>query len=57
MNGGLAEEGEAEETADERILKRKKMTVEGMDCHMRNPKKRLWSTVSGGVAEAGGGID
>lgn len=41
-----------EEMVDERVLKMKKMTVEGIDCHMRNPKKRLWTTMPGGEDEA-----
>lgn len=41
-----------EEMVDERVLKMKKMTVEGIDCHMRNPNKRLWTTVPGGEDEA-----
>lgn len=50
-NGGLAVERVKTEN---RVLKRRKMTVEGIDCQMRNPRKRLWTTASGGEA---GGID
>lgn len=34
-----------------RSLKRRKMTVEGIDCHIRNPKCRFFTTVSGSTGD------
>lgn len=34
-----------------KVLKKMKMAVEGIDCHMRNPKKRFLTTISGGVVK------
>lgn len=34
-----------------KVLKKRKMAVEGIDCHMRNPKKRFLTTISSGVAK------
>jgi hypothetical protein len=34
-----------------KVLKRRKMAEEGMDCHMRNPRNRFLTIISGGVAD------
>lgn len=44
----------AEYTAEKKALKKRKMAVEGMDCHIKNPKKRFLTTMSGGGGEAEG---
>lgn len=39
-----------------KILKMMKMTVEGMDCHIKNPKKRFLTTMFGGGGGEAEGI-
>lgn len=34
-----------------KVLKKRKVAVEGMECHIKNPKKRFLTTISGDVVK------
>ena len=43
-----------EESWHMKIRKKRKIRVEEIDCHIRNPKKRFFTTIDGGGGEAVG---